>query len=399
MKTPTRPSIGVPPYVDDNALISLTRDLVQIPSLLGDEHRVAERVLAEMRLLGFDEVDLDEAGNAVGVLAGAADGPTLLFDAHMDTVDVMPRGEWSHDPFGGEVVDGRLHGRGSSDMKGALAAMVHAVGMLDRETLAGRVVVSASVGEELIEGAALRAVMQRQGADFVVIGEASSLDLVRAGRGRVEFVITTRGIPAHASSPRRGVNAVHVMRAVIEEIERLPMPSDAFIGEGVMCLTDIISVPHPAHSVVPSACRATYERRLLPGETQEEVTAAMHEACARAGHPGTEIELALTDYTSYTGVHWRQPKWFAPWQMEEESEFVQKALAGLRQAGLDPALSSYQFCTNGAYSAGYAGIPTIGFGPSHEELAHVVDEYIELDQLAAACRGYAGIATAVLARA
>jgi len=385
--------------VDDDALVSLTRDLVRIPSVLGEEHRVAERVLAEMRLLGFDEVDLDEVGNAVGVFAGAVNGPTLLFDAHMDTVDVMPRGEWSLDPFAGEVVDGRLYGRGSSDMKGALAGMIHAVGMLDREALAGRIVVSASVGEELIEGAALRAVMQRQGADFVVIGEASSLNLVRAGRGRAEFVVTTHGTPAHASSPQRGVNAVHVMRAVIEEIERLPMPSDVFVGEGVMCLTDIISTPHPAHSVVPSACRATYERRLLPGETQEEVTSAMHDACARAGHPETEVEFALTDYTSYTGVHWRQPKWFAPWQVEEDSELVQKALAGLRSTGLDPALRSYQFCTNGAYSAGYAGIPTIGFGPSHEELAHVVDEYIELDQLVSACRGYAGIANAVLARA
>jgi putative selenium metabolism hydrolase len=381
----------------DDALISFTRDLVRIPSVLGDEHGVAARVVAEMRLHGFDEVDIDEAGNAVGVLVGATDGPTVLFDAHMDTVDVMPRGDWQHDPFGGALVDGRIYGRGTSDMKGALAAMVHAAGNLDRAALRGRVVVSASVGEELIEGAALRAVMQRQGADFVVIGEASGLDLVCAGRGRAEFIVTTRGTPAHASSPERGVNAVHVMRAVIAEIERIPMPADPFVGAGVMCLTDIISTPHPAHSVVPSACRATYERRLLPDETQSDVMAAMHEACARAGHPDTEVELAVTDYTTYTGVHWAHPKWFAPWQMEAESEVVVKALAGLRGAGLEPQLASYQFCTNGAYSAGYAGIPTVGFGPSHESLAHVVDEYIDVHELVAACRGYAGIATALLA--
>ncbi len=381
----------------DDALINFTRDLVRIPSVLGDEHRVAERVLAEMRFLSFDEADLDEAGNAVGVRIGAGDGPTLLFDAHMDTVDVMPRHEWKHDPFGGEIADGKLYGRGSSDMKGALAAMTHAVGGLDREAFAGRIVVSASVGEELIEGAALRAVMQRQGADFVVIGEASNLDLVRAGRGRAELVVTTRGRPAHASSPDRGINAVHMMRDVIAEIETIPMGSDSFVGAGVMCLTDIISTPYPAHSVVPSACRATYERRLLPGETQEEMISAMHDACARAGHPDTAIDLAVTDYTTYTGVHWAHAKWFAPWQFDEDSEIVRGALAGLRAAGLDPDLASYQFCTNGAYSAGYAGIPTIGFGPSHEALAHVVDEYIEIDQLVAARRGYAGIATSLLA--
>ena len=381
----------------DEALISFARDLVRLPSVLGDEHGVAERVLGEMRLLGFDTVELDEVGNAVGVLHGAADGPTLVLDAHMDTVDVMPRGDWRQDPFGGEVLDGRLYGRGTSDMKGALAAMTHAVGLLDRAQIAGSIVVSASVGEELIEGAALRAVMQRHGGDYVVIGEASSLDLVRAGRGRAEFVVTTRGRPAHASSPHLGLNAVHMMRAVIAEIEELPMPSDPFVGEGVMCLTDIISTPHPAHSVVPSACRATYERRLLPGETQEAVMTAMRDACARAGHAGTEIEFATTDYTSYTGIHWRQPKWFAPWELAEDDELVQKALGGLRAAGLRPGLSSYQFCTNAAYSAGYAGVPTIGFGPSHEELAHVVDEYVELDQLFKARDGYRGIATAVLA--
>jgi putative selenium metabolism hydrolase len=382
----------------DEPLLSFTRDLVRIPSVLGDEHGVAERVIAEMRLLGFDEVDIDEAGNAVGVIRGAQDGPTVLFDAHMDTVDVTPRGEWRFDPFGGEIVDGKLYGRGASDMKGALAAMVHAVGNLDRAKLGGRAVVSASVGEELIEGAALRAVMQRQGADFVVIGEASGLDLVRAGRGRAEFKVVTRGQPAHASSPHRGVNAVHVMRAVIEEIEQIPMPSHEFVGDGVMCLTDIISVPHPAHSVVPSACRATYERRLLPGETQEEVFDAMHAACARAGHSETEISLATTDYTSYTGVHWAQPKWFAPWEFAEDSPVVSRSLAGLRAAGFDPELASYQFCTNAAYSAGYAEIPTIGFGPSFEHLAHVIDEYIDLDQLQGAERGYAAIASALLAQ-
>jgi putative selenium metabolism hydrolase len=382
--------------VHDDALISFAASLVRLPSVLGDEHRVAERVLAEMRLLGFDEVELDEAGNAIGIVEGAAAGPTLLLDAHMDTVDVTPVREWKHDPFGAEIVDGRLYGRGSSDMKGALAAMVHAAGVVDREALAGRIVVSASVGEELVEGAALRAVMQRHGADFVVIGEASGLDLVRAGRGRAEFVVRTRGKPSHASTPAEGVNAVHVMRAVIEEIEQLPMAADPFVGPGVMCLTDIISIPHPAHSVVPSGCRATYERRLLPGETQDQVLEDIHQACARAGHPETSVEFALTDYTTYTGVIWERPKWFAPWEVEEDSAIVQGALRGLRSAGLDPALRSYQFCTNAAYSAGYAGIPTIGFGPSHERLAHIVDEYVEIDQLLAACRGYVGIAEALL---
>ena len=382
----------------ERALIELVQDLVRRPSVLGGEGRVAERVAEEMRRLGFSAVEIDAAGNVAGVIDGAANGPTILLDAHMDTVDVLPREAWQHDPFGGEIEGKRIYGRGSSDMKGALAAMVHAAASLDRERLAGRVVVSASVGEELIEGAALRDVMERYSPDYVVIGEASKLDLVRAGRGRAELVLETRGEPAHASSPHLGVNAVHLMTRVIEQIERLEMPEHPFVGSGVMCLTDIISVPYPAHSVVPSGCRATYERRLLPGELQEGLMAELEAACARAGVDDTIISLATAEYETYTGIAWNEPKWYAPWELPEEHELVQGALAGLRSVGLSPRMTSYQFCTNAAYSAGVAGVPTVGFGPSRESLAHVIDEYLEIDQLIMACRGYAAISETLLSR-
>ena len=383
---------------NDQALIDLTCALVRLPSVLGEENKVAEHVSREMRRLLFDHVEVDEAGNVVGLIRGLQDGPTVLLDAHMDTVDVLPADAWTHDPFGGELVDDRIYGRGSSDMKGSLAAMIYAVAGLERAHLAGNVVVSASVGEESIEGAALRCVLARHAADFVVIGEASDLDLVRAGRGRAEFAIETFGQPAHASDPGRGVNAVHKMASVIAEIEKIPMPEDPFVGRGVMCLTDIISRPYPAHSVVPSGCRATYERRLLPGENRESIESDLFAACARSNATDSVIELAETDFRTYTGIRWQEPKWFPPWELAEGDELVEIGLRGLRAAGLDPKMSSYQFCTNAAHSAGVAGVPTIGFGPSTEQHAHVIDEFLEVEQLLAARRGYAGIITALLAR-
>ncbi len=383
---------------NDQALIDFTCALVRLESVLGNERNVAERVAGEMRALLFDHVEVDDAGNAIGIVRGLKDGPTLLFDAHMDTVDVLPAEAWSREPFGGQVVDDRIWGRGSSDMKGALAAMVYAAAGRERAALAGTVIVSASVGEESIEGAALRTVMDRYPADYVVIGEASGLDLVRAGRGRAEFIIETSGKPSHASTPDAGINAVHRMAAVIGEIEKLPMPEHGFVGNGVMCLTDIISVPYPAHSVVPSGCRATYERRLLPGEDRDGVTAEIVEACGRAGAADTTVSLADTDYRTYTGVRWVEPKWFPPWALDEDHALVQSGLRGLRASGLEPSLASYQFCTNGAYSAGVAGVPTIGFGPSTEHHAHVIDEFLDIDQLLKARRGYSGIAAALLDR-
>lgn len=384
--------------MDFTALADFTRALIRTPSVLGNEEAMANAVAARMRQLRFDHVEIDACGNALGVIAGGTDGPTILFDAHMDTVDVMPRDKWTHDPFGGERVGSRIFGRGASDMKAALAAMVYAAAGLERSKLAGRVVVSGSVGEESIEGAALREVMKRYPPDFVVIGESSELNLVRAGRGRAEFRIRAMGKPSHASTPDQGTNAVERMMRILGKLAAIRMPEPGFVDGGVLCVTDIISDPYPGHSVVPSGCVATIERRLVPGDTLEQCRDDLQNACKDADAGDTQIELARIEYRTWTGVTWDQKKWLPPWELAESHGLVQRSLAALRKTGLNPKLTSYRFCTNAAYSAGEAGVATVGFGPSTERLAHVTDEYIEIDQLEGACRGYAAIATEMLAR-
>ncbi len=384
--------------IDPRGVIGFTRDLVRCRSVLGGEGEAARAVVAQMTALGFDDASIDEAGNAVGVLRGRAPGPCLLFDGHLDTVDVVPREAWTWDPFGGEISDGRMYGRGTSDMKGAIAAMVYGAALVDRDAIQGSIVVSASVGEELVEGAALRFVLEQYPADFVVIGEASNLDIVFGGRGRAEWKITTHGVPAHASSPHKGDNAVHKMLAVVAEIEKIAVPGESPVGPGVVALTDIISDPYPAHSVIPSGCTVTYERRLVPGETEETVTEDLRRACRRAEAPETSIELATIDYQSYTGWRCSQPKWFPAWALPRDDPFVVGAQAAMEAAGLSPGLASYQFCTNAAYSTGIAGIPTIGLGPSDEAQAHIVDESIEVEELVRAVTAYRAVAEAVLRR-
>jgi len=380
----------------DQALVEFVSQLVRCRSVLGQESEVAQLVIAKMQELGFDEAWIDPTGNAIGVIEGKQAGKTLVFDAHMDTVDVVPAIAWPRDPFSGLVEEGRIFGRGSSDMKGALAAMVFGLAEIDRGAIRGKVAVSASVGEESIEGSALAKVLEQVPADFVVIGEASELKLVRAGRGRSEYVLETVGVPSHASSPQAGRNAVLEMMRWVQRLEGLEMPSDPFVGRGVMCLTDIISEPYPAHSVVPSRCRATYERRLLPGETQEQVRQDLESAAVAGGVTEYRLTLAQARFETYTGALLETSKWFPPWLIEEDHEVVRRASDGLSRAGLEVAFSAYQFCTNAAYTAGVADIPTLGFGPSRESLAHIVDEYLEVEQLLGARKGYLGIATGLL---
>lgn len=378
-----------------NQLIAFTQDLVRLPSPPGQEQAVIRRAEAELRSLGYDRVWLDDYGNAIGIIQGAQSGPTLLFDGHCDTVGIAPGVPWQTNPFGGNIEAGAIYGRGSADMKGAVAAMVHAAAGVDRAKLAGRVVVSVSVLEEVFEGGALKPVMDELKPDFVVIGEATNLNLNRGGRGRAEIQLETIGRPSHSSAPHQGLNAVLEMMKVIQAIGQLSLPGHPLLGPAIMALTDIISEPYPGYSVIPSCCRVTYDRRLLPGETVEDVLGAITGLPALSGIK-LNAGIAQGEHQTYTGTVIRGDKFFPAWLLPEDEPFVQQAFQGLHRAGLEPEFGAYRFCTNAAYSAGSAGVPTIGFGPATEADAHVVDEHLAIDSLAAAARGYRGIIEAML---
>lgn len=377
-------------------LVEFARALIRQQSLTGEEEPVVQLTLAEMQALGFDRAWVDANGSAIGEIAGAQLGPTILLDAHCDTVGIAPGSVWTRDPFGAQVEGGFIYGRGAADMKGALAAMIHGAAAVDRARIAGRIVVSATVMEEVMEGMSLKTVMDAVHPDVVVIGEATELNLNRGGRGRAEIHLETIGKPAHSSSPHLGVNAVHKMMVVVSAVERTPLDSDSLLGPAIMALTDIISDPYPGYSVIPSRCRVTYDRRLLPGETKEAVLGAIT-SLPELREININVRLAEGEHQAYTGATLRGPKFFPAWAFAEDHPFVQSASRGLRAAGLVPKVGAYRFCTNAAYSAGVAGVPTVGFGPAAEADAHVVDERLALSELAAAARGYQGIIEAALA--
>ena len=271
--------------------------------------------------------------------------------------------------------------------------MVYAVDAVDRTKLAGSVAISVTVMEEVMEGIALKSVMETVAPDFVVIGESTSLNLNHGGRGRAEIHLEALGEPAHSSTPHLGLNAVHLMLPAIQAIEAMALPVDPLLGPAIMVLTDIISDPYPGYSVIPSRCRVTYDRRLLPGETKQQVVQDLQ---ALPELDGIQVNIAHGEHTTHTGATLSGLKFFPAWKLAADHPFVQAALTGLRTTGLKPALNAYQFCTNGAYSAGAAQVPTIGFGPASEGQAHIVDEYIMLDDLFAAAEGYLGIVENVL---
>ncbi|RMF85460.1 MAG: M20/M25/M40 family metallo-hydrolase, partial [Nitrospinota bacterium] len=236
-------------------LVAFAQQLIKTESLSGREGEVARLVQQQMHALGYDEVLIDAYGSVIGVIRGQGE-KTILFDAHMDTVPVPNPDEWHFPPFGAESVSDRIYGRGSADMKGALAAMVMAAGALAREKhrLAGNIVVTATTWEEFFEGYTLGKALDLLKTrslypSAVVIGEATHLAIARGQRGRGEVLLKTYGKPAHASQPQLGIHAVEKILPLLQHILSLHPPQDPFLGEGILVLTDIISSPYPGASV------------------------------------------------------------------------------------------------------------------------------------------------------
>ncbi|WP_308008968.1 YgeY family selenium metabolism-linked hydrolase, partial [uncultured Fusobacterium sp.] len=375
-------------------IVKVLQNLIQRRSYSGEEKEVAEYIKKLCLEVGYDTVHIDKYGNVIGSVKGKYEGPKVLMDGHIDTVPVDEE-KWTKKPFAGNIEDGKLYGRGTTDMKGAVCAMLLAGAYLAQDLkkeFAGEIFIAGVVHEECFEGVAAREISKYVKPDYVIIGEASQLNLKIGQRGRGEIVVETFGKPAHSANPEKGINAVYKMMKIIENIQKLPMTHHDTLGYGILELTDVKSSPYPGASVVPDYCRATYDRRLLVGETPESVLAPIQklldEMMKEDDTLKAKVSYAKGVEKCWTGATIEGERFFPGWLFEEKDEYVQKALKALKEIGQTPAITHYNFCTNGSHYAGEAGIKTIGYGPSRENLAHTIDEYIELDSLYNVTEGY-----------
>ncbi len=388
--------------IDRDSLAAFAQSLVRTPSVSTQEGEVAALVAEEMRTAGFDEVRVDRMGNVLGRI-GPGRGKKLLCNAHMDTVDVGDADAWPRAPYGGEIEHGVLYGRGASDMKGAVAAMVYA-GKALRESgirLDGDYYVAAVVQEEPCEGLAMRHIVEAEGLrpDWVVLGEATNLQVSRGQRGRIEFRIDVRGRSCHASAPERGVNAIYEAARLIVGLELLApqLNQDSFLGKGSIAVTDIRSVAG-SRNVVPDRCTLYADRRLTIGETEAKALAEIKRILTREGVEGT-VDVPEYCDISHTGLEVRAREYFPYWVTSEGEPLLQTTVAVVEDAlGFVPHVGKWDFSTDGVYTAGVAGIPTIGFGPGEERYAHTVDDQIRLKDIESAAKVYAELAVRMLRR-
>ena len=370
--------------------VQFLKQLVALPSLSGREERVAQAVEHKMRALDFDEIWRDDYGNVIGKRTSPYSGASILFDAHMDVVPEGDAREWTHAPYGGEELQGRVWGRGSTDTKASLASIVVGLGSIPRQSFSGTLFVVASVGEEIIEGASLAKVVDALQPQGVVIGEPTDCRLGIGHKGRARMRFSVFGKAAHSSTPEQGDNAVFKIPTLIERISRVPVPQDPWIGQAVMEPVQVVSSPYPSASTVPFACAVTYDRRLILGETEQSVLKIYRHALSDLRDWGLELEEV--SYTTYTGQVFKMPDFHPAWRMEPDSAWVSLGKHGIARGGIRPEVYTTPYCTNGSYSAGVAGIPTLVFGPGSIHVAHSLDEYIAVEELLKGLHGFIGLA-------
>lgn len=373
--------------------IAFAQKLVQTPSMPGQEGDVAALIQAEMERLGYDEVWIDKAGNVLGRIAGGG-GPTLMFNGHMDHVDAGDPTQWPHPPFGAEIHDGALWGRGAADMKGALAAMIHAGGLVKRlgATPPGDLYVSGVVQEE-VGGLGARHLARTLSVDRAVIGEASANHLRRGHRGRVELTAHFEGRSVHASMPDLGINPHFSLARFVSGLRAMNMAADPAYGASTVAPTRLTSEPESAN-ITPSALHLVLDWRNIPGESAEEIVTRLETLLNHSLGGGCRggIEIVTKELTTHTGFRMAYPDTFPSFTTDAAHPWLVDAQATLTQAlGREVGIDVWRFATDGGHFA-EAGAIVIGFGPGDDRLVHTIEERLPLEQLIESVVGYVALA-------
>ena len=375
-------------------IASLLAKLVQIPSInpmgraetppdLFFEHRLTDFLESWLRDQGLRPVRQSVAPLRENLIAiyepPTPPTRTILFEVHQDTVPVEGM---TVPPFGGEIRDGRVFGRGACDVKGGMAVMLGTLQRLQKDRLPGaRVVLALTVDEEhtflgvqklMEQGGGELAQLCGARPDLAIIAEPTNLHIVEAHKGVSRWLLTTKGVPCHSSRPEMGQNAIYRMAkvlAILEEHARTlsSRPGDAVLGPGTLSVGRIqggISV-----NTVPDRCAIEIDRRIAPGESPASADKLLRSA----------LETGLGGWPEWLDL---PQAWMSCPGLDGSSQKVAKdALAlALRASGIDPVAEAVPYGTD-ASTIAEAGIPSVVFGPGDIRLAHTAAESIPIAEL------------------
>ncbi len=381
-------------FIKTDDVRSLLQKMIRSQSLNppGDVRECANLIADELRRRDLPAEILEEkpgVANVVSSLEGQAGGKTLIWNGHFD---VVPPGEnWAVDPFGGELRDGYVYGRGASDMKSGLAAMIVALDALRKAKapFKGRIVFQAVGDEETgSEGGTLLMIRREIGADaaYGLVSEPTNLQISIGNRGLRWIEVTVKGRASHAGRPHIGANALQAAARMISGLEKLRFKAHHPLFE----------IPNPSLSVtqiqagtkiniIPERCTFSIDRRMIPGETSESVRQEIEEVLRQNLSEGISAELRIT----HDG--------WDPYALDPASPLVVGLSRAIKEVvGESPKLKGKAGCTDASHLFHKALLPSICFGPGLEDTAHTANERVALEKVLTAAKVYARSAMILL---
>ncbi|MEA2528952.1 MAG: acetylornithine deacetylase [Thermomicrobiales bacterium] len=390
-------------------LIELIQELVRIPSLTGDEGAVQVVVAERMRALGLEtdvwEPDAAELApyaehvgefeslegrpNVVGALRGSGGGKSLILNAHIDTVETGEPGRWTHPPFAGEIVNGRLFGRGACDMKAGLATHLIALAALADAGLRprGDVIVQSVISEEDGGAGTLATILRGYRADGAIITEPTNLAVIPAQGGSLVFRLHVPGRSAHACVRDEGVSAIEkfavLHRALIAfEAERnaaIDHPLYAHIANKIPINIGVVRAGAWPSSV-PEWLIAEGRAGLVPGE---DLDAFRREFVAVVDRAADADEWLRTERPR---VEWFSGQ-FAPAEVPIDSPLVRAVAEAHREVTGDEAkLDAATYGADMRHFLLFGETPCVMYGAGDVRLAHFTDESVPIEDVVTATK-------------
>lgn len=390
--------------IDPEALIVLAGDLVRLrtvndPEATTVEGPAADLVANTMRAFGW-EVTVFEAApgrpNVVGVIDSSAPGRTLMFEGHTDVVTEGDRADWSFDPYAGDVVDGMLRGRGSADMKGGVAAMIHAARAVQLQGFSGRIIVGALADEEgMMLGAKAFAAtdLARSGIDGVIVCEPEAGEICATAKGAIRVRIELVGVMAHGAMPQMGCNPIPAVGQLLSGLSDLQRQVQSKagthpeLGDFYVTPTAVDAGSAEQMNVIPATATVHLDVRTIPTTPHPQLMEQIRDLCATtAAAHGLSFTLDVIDDRPPVDT----PR-FAP--------VVRALMNAHRQiTGREPEFGGVPGSTDGTILTRDAGLQTVVYGPGGKWIAHQADEMCAVEDIVTAARVYAEAAERFLAR-
>ncbi len=387
-------------------LVAITQELVRIPSVNppGDYGRMADKMVDLYRAERLDPVvalapreDVERLEltyprpNVIALIEGKERKPVFCLDAHMDVVDVGDETRWTFPPFGGELHEGRIYGRGAADTKAHLAIQLIVVRVLSEMglELAGDLILSSTVDDEIGAWPGIGYLLEKGFAahgfpkpDYHIAGEPTGVGLCGClARGRVWYEVTIRGKSAHGGNPKEGVNAIEKAIALAKAVMGYPIQSDPLMGADTINIGVIQG--GEAINIVPGHCKITFDIR--PTTKREVVKSFMDETIQRLKKEDPDFAVE-----SMKILNNRQTGGIGP-----DHDFVhtiQEVVKELTGKHVEPTgdFGGYSSLGN-AYWTSINGIAGVMYGAGAFDRAHSVDEYITADELVEMCQVFLGL--------